>query len=187
MQAAFFLDRDGVIIENRPNYVLNWSDVSIYPQAVEALKLLTKTDYKVIIITNQSAVGRGLITEEKAEEINNQLIFELNRMGARIDRVYMCPHAPNKHCSCRKPKPGLILRACQELILDLQSSYLIGDAFTDLSSGKNAGIPNLGIVRTGRGDEQLALNNFLGVVNFDIFENLYESTLFYLNKNNHRR
>ncbi len=154
MKPALFLDRDGVIIENRSNYVRAWSDVSIYPQAIEALIKVKPTGYKTIIITNQSAVGRGLISPEIAQEINLRLIEEIQSAGGRIDGLFMCPHAPHDNCACRKPQPGLILEAADSLSLDLSRSILVGDALSDIMAGQSAGVGKNVLVRTGRGDAQ---------------------------------
>ena len=154
MNPALFLDRDGVIIENRSNYVRAWSDVSIYPQAIEALIKVKSSGYKTIIITNQSAVGRGLISSEMAQEINLRLIEEIQSAGGRIDGLFMCPHAPHDNCACRKPQPGLILEAADSLSLDLSHSILVGDALTDIIAGQSAGVGKNVLVRTGRGNEQ---------------------------------
>lgn len=154
MKPALFLDRDGVIIENRSNYVRAWSDVSIYPQAIEALIKVKPTGYKTIIITNQSAVGRGLISPEIAQEINLRLIEEIQSAGGRIDGLFMCPHAPHDNCACRKPQPGLILEAADSLSLDLSRSILVGDALSDIMAGQSAGVGKNVLVRTGRGGAQ---------------------------------
>lgn len=155
MRPAIFLDRDGVIVENRPNYVRTWADVALYPQAVTALTRVSATPYVIIIVTNQSAIGRGIITLSEAEKINARLVETLYQAGARIDGVYMCPHAPQDACGCRKPQPGLLLRAAYDHDLNLSASILIGDALTDLAAGHNAGLARLALVRTGRGADQL--------------------------------
>ena len=157
MFPALFLDRDGVIIENCPNYVRTWQDVNILPSALEALATLSASPYKIIIITNQSAIGRGLVTLETAHEINRHLVQIIQEAGGRVDGVYLCPHAPQDQCACRKPQPGLLLQAAQELALDLPRSALIGDAWSDLLAGQAAGVPNLILLRTGRGRDQLRL------------------------------
>ncbi len=157
MKPAIFLDRDGVIIENRPDYVRSWSDVTIYPQALDALVRVRALPYYIVIVTNQSAVGRGLVSLDTAWAINEQLVEEIGRAGGRIDRVYMCPHAPWEGCDCRKPKPGQFYQAAEELSLDLARSIMVGDALTDLFAAKAAGVPHLALVRSGRGAAQAKL------------------------------
>jgi D-glycero-D-manno-heptose 1,7-bisphosphate phosphatase len=156
MHAALFLDRDGVIIENRPDYVRSWSDVSIYPQALAALARIAESPFKIVIVTNQSVINRGCMTLAHAESINTRLIKAINRAGGRIDGVFMCPHTPEERCPCRKPRPGLILQAAGVLQLDLSRSILIGDALSDIEAGRNAGLLHLALVLTGRGAAQLA-------------------------------
>ena len=106
MNPAVFLDRDGVIIQNCKNYVRDWKDVEFLPNALKALKQLSQTQYKIIIVTNQSAIGRGIITMVQAEAINQRIIEEITLAGGRVDGLFICPHAPEDHCFCRKPQPG---------------------------------------------------------------------------------
>lgn len=154
MKPAIFLDRDGVIIENRPDYIRTWDDVSFYPQALPALAKVSRLPYSIVLVTNQSAVGRGIISLDAAWAINRQLVDVVNQSGGRIDHVYMCPHTPWEGCRCRKPKPGLFLQAASELAIDLGQSLMIGDALTDLYAATAAGVPRAALVRTGRGDAQ---------------------------------
>lgn len=156
MHPAIFLDRDGVIIENRDEHVLSWEEVVFIPGALEALTKLVASDYAIVIVTNQAAVGRGLISRADAHVINNRIQAEIIRAGGRLDRVYMCPHHPDEDCECRKPKPGMLLQAARELDLDLAQSWMIGDALTDLQAGQAAGVSNSLLVLTGRGAGQKA-------------------------------
>ena len=172
---AVFLDRDGVIIENVPAYVRSWNDVIIFPQALEALACLRDSPYKVIIVTNQSAIGRGLITMQEAEAINHKLNQVVNKAGGRIDAFYICPHTPEMHCVCRKPEPGLILQAAREKHLDLSRSILIGDALSDLAAGQAAGILKNILVLTGRGLKQINLPERLNYKPFLVYASLKEA------------
>jgi D-glycero-D-manno-heptose 1,7-bisphosphate phosphatase len=156
MIPAIFLDRDGVIIENRTNYIREWSHVAILPKAVEAIvRFQQKHLHRVIIITNQSAIGRGLMTFEAAQDINARLVKIIEGSGGQIEGVYMCPHKPDDLCDCRKPQPGLFFQAARELSVDLRRSWMIGDAWSDLLAGQAAGLSGLVMVKTGRGAEQL--------------------------------
>jgi len=155
MHPAIFLDRDGVLIENRSDYVRDWSQVKIIPEAIHALSFAQARNYKIVIVTNQSAIGRGLVRPEKADEINRQLVNLIQHNGGQVDGVYMCPHKPDDDCFCRKPKPGLLLQAAHELSLDLQRSWMIGDAWSDVQAGQRAGVLHKIILKTGRGTEQL--------------------------------
>jgi D-glycero-D-manno-heptose 1,7-bisphosphate phosphatase len=175
MQPALFLDRDGVIIENRPDYVRGWQDVEIYPQALAALAALKASPYRIVIVTNQSGVGRGLIPLQTAEEINRKLVQAIEAAGGRLDAVFMCPHAPADHCPCRKPKPGLLLEAAHRLSLDLSPSIVVGDALTDVIAGRAAGISRSVLVRTGRGAEQARLPEFAGLAPVPLYDTLADA------------
>jgi D-glycero-D-manno-heptose 1,7-bisphosphate phosphatase len=167
MNPAIFLDRDGVIIENCPDYVRSWDDVQIYPQALEALKKVSRLPYSVVIVTNQSAVGRGIVSLSTAWAINEQLIEEVSMVGGRIDGAYMCPHAPWEACECRKPEPGLFFQAAKDLNLDMTKSLMVGDALSDLIAARSANVARLALVRTGRGaqQEQLVEANYIESLN----------------------
>ncbi len=175
MFPAIFIDRDGVIIENKTDYVRNWSQVSIFPEAIHALSSKDLEKYKIVIVTNQSAVGRGIISLETADEINDRLVRMLRDMKCRIDRVYLCPHSPEDECDCRKPKPGLLLRAAKELSLDLKRSWMIGDAWSDVQAGQAAGVRMAIMVKTGRGTDQLSLPQPNGVAEFLVCNNLLQA------------
>jgi D-glycero-D-manno-heptose 1,7-bisphosphate phosphatase len=175
MEPAIFLDRDGVLIENKADYVRDWSDVNIFPEAIQALSLSAVKNYKIVIVTNQSAVGRGLISLKAAEDINNQLVNTIRSHGGQVDAVYMCPHTPTDGCSCRKPRPGLLLQAAKDLSLDLQCSWMIGDAWSDLQAGQSAGIYESILLRTGRGAEQSSTFRPENIARHLIFDNLHQA------------
>ena len=157
MFPAIFLDRDGVLIENRSDYVRDWSQVKIFPDAIHDLSHSKLIELKIVIVTNQSAVGRGIISLETAEEINERLVHLIRDRGSRIDGVYLCPHGPHDGCDCRKPKPGLLLRAAKDLSLDLKRPWMVGDAWSDVQAGQSAGVQGTVILKTGRGTDQLSL------------------------------
>lgn len=155
MHPSIFLDRDGVLIENRSDYVRDWSQVEIIPEAIRALSLPAVKKYKVVVVTNQSGVGRGLIELEIAQDINQRLINFIRDHGGQIDGIYMCPHKPEDGCSCRKPLPGLLLQAAEDMSLDLRRSWMIGDAWSDIQAGEAAGMRGTILLKTGRGPDQL--------------------------------
>jgi D-glycero-D-manno-heptose 1,7-bisphosphate phosphatase len=155
VRAAVFLDRDGVIIANRDDYVKAWSEVRFLPDATGALRRLSRTNYLVVLVTNQSAVGRRIITLDQAMEINRRVIAEIEAAGGRVDAAYLCPHHPDDACPCRKPAPGMFLQAARELGVDLAGSYAIGDAASDMEAAQAAGVRGI-LVLTGRGREQRA-------------------------------
>jgi D-glycero-D-manno-heptose 1,7-bisphosphate phosphatase len=153
MPAAVFLDRDGVIIENRPDHVKAWSDVQFLEGSLAAMKRLAASSRAIVIVSNQAVVGRGLLDEEVAWQLQRQIVAEIVASGGRIDASYLCPHHPQMGCACRKPAPGMLLQAARELDLDLSRSWLIGDALSDLEAARAAGVRGI-LVRTGRGAAQ---------------------------------
>lgn len=175
MFPAVFLDRDGVLIENRADYVRDWSQVVFLPNAISALSNFRNTDYKIVLVTNQSAVGRGLISIDTAEEINQKLVRVIESNGGRVDGVFMCPHAPEDGCDCRKPKSGMFLQASRELSLDLNSSWMIGDAWSDLLAGQGANLQGLILVKTGRGADQLQQPKPENIKNYSVFDDLSDA------------
>ena len=124
----------------------------IFPTALPALARLAQSEYAIVIVTNQSAIGRGLVSAETVAQINQHLLQRIHAPGGRIDGLYLCPHAPNDACECRKPRPGLLLQAASELRLDLAHSWLIGDSLTDLQAAIGVGVRPI-LVATGRGQE----------------------------------
>jgi len=175
MEPAVFLDRDGVIIENRDDYVRSWSDVEFFPAALAALQSFSSSPYRIILVTNQSAVGRGLITLAQAERLNRRITAAVKASGGRVDGTFMCPHAPQANCNCRKPRPGLLLQAAEALNLDLSRSFMIGDALSDLQAGRAAGVREAMLVRTGRGIRQAGLPEATLLQPFRAFDSLAEA------------
>lgn len=156
LSPALFLDRDGVIIENRANYVRQWADVEFFPQALAALARIRASTYKIIIVTNQSAVGRGLMSWQTAVALNQQIVEVVHQHHGRIDASYLCPDAPDPTSRCRKPAPGMLLQAAQEHQIDLARSIMLGDALSDVQAGRAAGVQLAGLLLTGRGQAQAA-------------------------------
>lgn len=152
---ALFLDRDGVLNENRADYVRTPEQVVMLPGVEGALRALAATPYAVVVVTNQSAVGRGLMTAATLAEINRGIVTWIEQAGGRVDAVYACPHTPDAGCRCRKPRPGMLTQAAADLNLDLSRSWLVGDAVSDLEAAAAAGCHPL-LVLTGRGARQQA-------------------------------
>ena len=172
MSKGIFLDRDGVIIENRSDYVRSWDDVEFIPESLEALEKLASAPYRIVVVTNQSAVGRGIITLSEAELINERLLKIIRNAGGRIDDLYMCPHAPEENCHCRKPRPGMLLEAAKDLQINLGDSLLVGDALTDLQASYKAGVSDSYLVLTGRGKDQLQLPGTASIPPFTVIDSL---------------
>lgn len=169
---AVLLDRDGVIIENRSPYVLSWADVSIYPQALTALAHLHPLVEKVLVVTNQACVGKGMISLAEAEAINERLQAEVVAANGRYTATYLCPHTPDDLCVCRKPQPGLLWQAAHEYKVDLSEAVFMGDALTDLQAGQAAGVGQLVLLRTGRGRQQEQLPGIAEIPGLLVFEDL---------------
>jgi len=157
---AVFLDRDGTINEE-VGYLDDLDKLKIIGSAYQAIKMVNDKGMKVVVISNQSGVARGLLTEEFVRKTNDCLQNRLLQRGARIDHFYYCPHHPTEgekpyrqNCDCRKPAPGMLLRAAADLNIDLRNSYLVGDRFLDMEAAKNAGVKGI-LVRTGYGSELL--------------------------------
>jgi D-sedoheptulose 7-phosphate isomerase len=151
---AVFLDRDGVINQNRSDYVKSWDEFVFLPEAFEALELLASSPLAIVIVSNQSAIGRNIVTQAAVEEINRRMVEQVERRGGRIDRMSFCPHRPEDRCGCRKPAPGLLLDAAGLMGIDLAHSYIIGDSFDDLGAGRSVGCRGV-LVLTGRGTGEL--------------------------------
>jgi D-glycero-D-manno-heptose 1,7-bisphosphate phosphatase len=127
---------------------------SFLPGIFDALRRLAQADFAIVLITNQSAIGRDIVSYEQALGINCQVVEVIRAQGGRIDGAYLCPHHPDDNCDCRKPRPGLLLQAAADLDLDLGGSYFVGDAMTDMQAAEAAGVKGI-LVLTGRGQEQI--------------------------------
>ena len=140
-----FLDRDGVLNRKPPSaqYVRSWDEFEWLPGSKEALRLLKQAGYRVVVISNQAGVGRGIFTESALNEIHDQMMGDVARAGGSIDAIYYCPHDWESGCECRKPKSGLLFRAQKELHLDLTRTLFIGDDERDGQAAHTAGCPFL--------------------------------------------
>jgi D-glycero-D-manno-heptose 1,7-bisphosphate phosphatase len=150
---AVFLDRDGVICDNRPDHVKSWSEFVFLDGARTGLARLALLGMPIVVVTNQAAINRGTVSAGVVDEIHRRMIKEMEAEGGRVDRVYYCPHRPDEHCACRKPQPGLLEQAATDFGIDLAESYLVGDAWTDIQAGLAVGCTCF-LVLTGRGQQQ---------------------------------
>jgi len=141
MTKAAFLDRDGVINVKAPEgkYVTRWEEVEFLPGVASAIGLLNKSGFRVIVISNQRCVAKGLVTSGEVEALHRKISKELAALGAIIDAFYFCPHDTEPACDCRKPAPGMLLQAAKDHQIDLRASWMIGDADADVTAGRNAG------------------------------------------------
>ena len=156
---AVFLDRDGTLVEER-GYLDRLDMLALFPWTADAVRLLKRAGFAVVVITNQGAIGRGLIDEAFLASVHAELDRRLG--AATIDRYYHCPHHPEAPagpwrgpCDCRKPQPGLIRRACREMDLDPRRSVMVGDRWLDVQCGQAAGARGV-LVRSGHGSREEA-------------------------------
>lgn len=154
-RAAVFLDRDGTLIRD-VGYLCRQEQLEILPQVPEALRLVKSKGYQIVVITNQSAVARGRLTEDELAVIHRELLRRLARSGARVDALYYCPHHPTEglapyriDCNCRKPNPGMIARAAAELGLAPSRSYVVGDQMIDMELAARSGAKGVWIRESG--------------------------------------
>lgn len=150
MKRAVFLDRDGTLIEDK-DYLHRPEDVVIFPGAAEALKRLHDAGFVLIIVTNQSGIGRGYFTTEDCERVHAHLGSEFARFGVRFAKIYIAPEAPNRPSRGRKPSPQFLFDAREEFGIELAQSYVVGDKVIDLECGWNAKVKRSILVRTGYG------------------------------------
>lgn len=141
---AIFLDRDGTLVEPR-HYPTRPDDLVLYARLAPALRRLRSGGFKLVVVTNQSGIARGYLTTQELRDMHRSLSRRLARVGVKIDRYYHCPHHPDGvipglsvSCTCRKPQPGMLLRAASELHLDLERSWLVGDILADVEAGNRA-------------------------------------------------
>lgn len=164
MEKAIFLDRDGVLNKKPPEqrYVLSKNELFVHPHTPSAIRLIKSKGYKVFVVTNQRGIARGLITSQKIKEIHSHLNLVIyQKARVKIDGFYVCPHNYGE-CQCRKPQPGLVLKAALEHNIDLPRSWLVGDSEIDIDCGKRAGVGHL---------RQMKTDQSLWKVVKDIFDN----------------
>ena len=155
-QRAVFLDRDGTINEE-VHYLSEPGQFRLLDGAAEAIRLLNRAGFKVVVFTNQSGIARGYFSEKRLQEIHALMVELLRARQAHLDAIYWCPHHPTAGrgvyktaCQCRKPRPGMLKKAARELEIDLGRSFTVGDKISDLEAGRAAGCRNI-LVRTGYG------------------------------------
>ncbi len=166
---AVFLDRDGTINED-VHFLRRLEDIRLLPGAAEAIRLLNEAGFKVVVVTNQSGIARGLLDEALLDKIHREIEGLISRSGAVIDAWYHCPHHPDQGpggrpgpytaaCPCRKPAPGMLVQAASDLGLDLSGSFMVGDSPRDIEAARAAGTRAV-LVLTGKGRE--AVKHFAG-------------------------
>jgi D-glycero-D-manno-heptose 1,7-bisphosphate phosphatase len=133
------IDRDGVINRRLEQSVRTWSDFEFLPGSPEGVAMLSRAGFRVVVVTNQANVGRGILDAAVLEEIHDRMLESLAATGGEVAGIYVCPHRPDEGCDCRKPRPGLLLRAASELGFDLRRTWAIGDSPGDVEAAVVAG------------------------------------------------
>jgi len=146
-----FIDRDGVINRDSPDYIKSWAEFKFIPGSIDAIKLLTLNGFVVILITNQSVINRNMVSLDGLEYIHSMMKSAVNSGGGEIKDIFYCPHIPEDRCDCRKPETGLIRRAQKTYHIDLASSVMVGDSVKDIMCASNAGCSKSILVKTGKG------------------------------------
>lgn len=159
---AIFLDRDGIINRHRSDHVKHLNEFEILRDVPHYLKKLRNLGFKLIIITNQSAINRGLTTLEEVKKIHEFLVKELRKYDCHIDDIYLCPHRPDENCDCRKPKTKLFLEAAEEHDIDLARSWVIGDSEIDVNAGNRIGCKTIKL------DTNTSLEKALKIITRDL-------------------
>ncbi len=149
---TIFLDRDGVINRNRPrgDYVKSWEEFQFLPGARGAIARLTKAGFRLLVVTNQACVGKGIVSWATVQEIHARMMQEVARAGGHIEAVLCCPHLADAGCDCRKPAPGLLRRAHEEYRVDLRQAILVGDSVKDVQTAAAVEMPAI-MVLSGLG------------------------------------
>ncbi len=170
MNKAVFLDRDGVITHDPPHYAHRIDQLTLIEGSGPAIKKLNDAQFKVIVITNQSGVAKGMYEEEDIRIFNDEMVRRLKQDNAYINAIYYCPHHPDAEvqkyridCDCRKPKPGMLFEGGRTYNIDFRSSFLVGDKWSDIEAGRSAGCRTI-LVKTGHG--RLEYKNRKGSVDY---------------------
>lgn len=151
LEKVVFLDRDGVINVDSPDYIKSWEEFAFLPGSLQALVDLSRAGYHVILITNQSIIGRGMVPLPVLVDMHQRLRQAVADGGGQIFDIFYCPHRPDQHCDCRKPEPGMIFQAKERHGIDLLRTVMVGDNAKDIACGQNAGCGATVLVQTGSG------------------------------------
>ena len=181
MEYIVFLDRDGVINVDSPEYIKNESEFEFIPKSREAIALLTQNGFSVIVITNQSLIGRKMVTQKILDAIFKKMKEGIKKAGGDIKDIFFCPHTPQDNCSCRKPNPGLIIEAQKKYQIDLNQSFMVGDSAKDIECARNAGCSKALLVETGNGLKAGYQLFQKGIIPDFTGKNLYEAALWIIN------
>jgi len=175
MDKFIFLDRDGVINKDSPEYVKNWFEFEFLPGSLDAISLLTENNYQVVVITNQSIINRKLASLDDLEFLHFMMKKAVREGGGKIKDIFFCPHRPEDNCSCRKPEPGLILEAQKKYEIDVTKSVMVGDSAKDIECAKRAGCRYAILVKTGKYEQTISILEEKNIFPDHIARDLYEA------------
>lgn len=169
--STIFLDRDGVINENRSGYVKSWNEFCFLPESKEAIAMLTNAGHRIIVCTNQAGISYGMMSQAAVEEIHGRMAAAIAQLGGCINRVYYCPHGRDEGCLCRKPRPGMLLRARDELSINVDDAILVGDSINDIQAALAVSVRPI-LVLTGLGMHHLRERRHEALGMFHVAANL---------------
>lgn len=180
-----FLDRDGVINIDSADYIKRPSEFEFIPKSPQAIALLSRHHFRVILITNQSIIGRKMAPQKTLDAIFSKLKKGVEAAGGRINDIFFCPHTPDDKCACRKPKPKMILDAAQKYKIDLSRSVMVGDSSKDIECAINAGCGKTILVQTGNGKKACKTLSRQGIVPDAVTDDLWDAALWIINQVKH--
>ena len=175
LSKVVFLDRDGTINHDSAEYIKSRFEFKFIPGSIEAIKLLTLSGFTSIVVTNQSALARKLISPGELDYIHTMMKDAIGSGGGEIMDIFFCPHIPNDGCQCRKPAPGLLLQAQRKYNVDLTRSIMVGDSVKDIECARNAGCGKAVLVKTGKDDEAEHILKTKQIIADYIAKNLYDA------------
>ena len=185
MAAVVFLDRDGVINQDSPEYIKHPSEFHFIPGSRRAIARLNRHGFDIILITNQSIIGRNMVTPQTLDLIFDKMRQGIEAAGGRILDIFLCPHTPDAGCDCRKPEPGLIFQAKKRYNIDLSRSLFVGDSVKDIQAARHAGCSKAVLVATGNGKQAFQELTGLGTPPDHYAENLMAAALWITHQPRH--
>ena len=175
LHKVVYLDRDGTINHDSADYIKSRFEFKFIPGSIEAIRLLTQSGFTTIVVTNQSALARKLISPEELDQLHIMMKNAIESGGGQIKDVFFCPHLPDDGCECRKPAPGLLLQAQRKYGIDLSTSIMVGDSAKDIECARNAGCGQAVLVKTGKDDDAEHILKTKHIVADHTAKNLYDA------------